>query len=54
MVDVQAAHDGLTVTNVPAYSPRSVAEHALMQIFRLLRKSTALTPRWLVAIPLVQ
>lgn len=40
MVDVQAAHDnGLTVTNVPAYSPRSVAEHALMQIFRLLRKS---------------
>ena len=40
MVDVQPAHDnGLTVTNVPAYSPRSVAEHALMQIFRLLRKS---------------
>ncbi|MCW4388851.1 D-2-hydroxyacid dehydrogenase [Limosilactobacillus oris] len=40
MVDVQAAHDNdLTVTNVPAYSPRSVAEHALMQIFRLLRKS---------------
>lgn len=40
MVDVQAAHDnGLTVTNVPAYSPRSVTEHALMQIFRLLRKS---------------
>ena len=40
MVDVQAAHaNGLTVTNVPAYSPRSVAEHALMQIFRLLRKS---------------
>ena len=40
MVDIQAAHDnGLTVTNVPAYSPRSVAEHALMQIFRLLRKS---------------
>lgn len=40
MVDIQAAHDnGLTVTNIPAYSPRSVAEHALMQIFRLLRKS---------------
>lgn len=40
MVDIQAAHDnGLTVTNVPAYLPRSVAEHALMQIFRLLRKS---------------
>lgn len=40
MVDVKRAHDnGLTVTNVPAYSPRSVAEHALMQIFRLLRKS---------------
>ena len=40
MVDIQAAHDnGLTVTNVPAYSPRSVAEHALMQIFCLLRKS---------------
>ena len=40
MVDIQAAHDnGLTVTNVPAYSQRSVAEHALMQIFRLLRKS---------------
>lgn len=40
MVDIKRAHDnGLTVTNVPAYSPRSVAEHALMQIFRLLRKS---------------
>lgn len=40
MVDIEAAHEhGLTVTNVPAYSPRSVAEHALMQIFRLLRKS---------------
>lgn len=40
MVDLQAAHaNGLTVTNVPVYSPRSVAEHALMQIFRLLRKS---------------
>ena len=40
MVDIKKAHEnGLTVTNVPAYSPRSVAEHALMQIFRLLRKS---------------
>ncbi|MGM9891823.1 D-2-hydroxyacid dehydrogenase [Limosilactobacillus sp.] len=40
MIDLAAAHaNGLTVTNVPAYSPRSVAEHALMQIFRLLRKS---------------
>ena len=40
MVDLAAAKaNGLTVTNVPAYSPRSVAEHALMQIFRLLRKS---------------
>ena len=40
MVDIQAAHDnGLTVTNVPAYSPRSVAEHALMQSCRVLRKS---------------
>lgn len=40
MVDVAAARqNGLIVTNVPAYSPRSVAEHALMQIFRLLRKS---------------
>lgn len=40
MVDIQKAHEnGLIITNVPAYSPRSVAEHALMQIFRLLRKS---------------
>lgn len=40
MVDIEKAHEnGLTITNVPAYSPRSVAEHALMQIFRLLRKS---------------
>lgn len=31
-------HD-LKVTNVPAYSPRSVAEYAMMQIFRVLRKS---------------
>lgn len=40
MIDLAAAKkNGLVVTNVPAYSPRSVAEHALMQIFRLLRKS---------------
>jgi D-lactate dehydrogenase len=38
MVEVEAAKAaGLKVTNVPAYSPRSVAEFALMQIFRLLR-----------------
>ena len=37
-IDVVAAKKaGLIVTNVPAYSPRSVAEFALMQIFRLLR-----------------
>lgn len=40
VVDLNLAKEnGLTITNVPAYSPRSVAEHALMQIFRLLRKS---------------
>ncbi|HAT54457.1 MAG TPA: lactate dehydrogenase [Lactobacillus sp.] len=40
MINVEAAHKaGLIVTNVPAYSPRSVAEHALMQIFRVLRKA---------------
>ncbi len=44
MVDLAAAkQNGLKVTNVPAYSPRSVAEHALMQIFRLLRKTPRLT-----------
>lgn len=38
MIDLAAAREnGLTVTNVPAYSPRSVAEFALMQTFRLLR-----------------
>lgn len=41
-IDLKAAHDhGLTVTNVPAYSPRSVAEFALMQIFRILRNTYA-------------
>ena len=46
MVDLQAAKEnGLVVTNVPAYSPRSVAEHALMQIFRLLRKSYRFDPQ---------
>lgn len=40
MVDIKKANEhGLIVTNVPAYSPRSVAEFALMQIFRLLRKT---------------
>ncbi|MHA3067003.1 D-2-hydroxyacid dehydrogenase [Lacticaseibacillus saniviri] len=38
VIDVSLANDAdLAVTNVPAYSPRSVAEFALMQIFRLLR-----------------
>ena len=37
MVDIKKANENdLVVTNVPAYSPRSVAEFALMQIFRLL------------------
>lgn len=45
-INVPLAHqNGLKVTNVPAYSPRSVAEHALMQIFRLLRKSYAFDHR---------
>lgn len=40
MIDLtEAQTNNLTVTNVPAYSPRSVAEYALMQIFRLLRKA---------------
>lgn len=40
MINIKEANaNGLTVTNVPAYSPRSVAEFALMQTFRLLRKS---------------
>ncbi|WP_314737929.1 NAD(P)-dependent oxidoreductase [Limosilactobacillus urinaemulieris] len=40
MIDLDEARaNNLTVTNVPAYSPRSVAEYALMQIFRLLRKA---------------
>lgn len=40
MVDIKKANENdLVVTNVPAYSPRSVAEFALMQIFRLLRKT---------------
>lgn len=45
-INVPLAHEnGLKVTNVPAYSPRSVAEHALMQTFRLLRKSYAFDAR---------
>lgn len=46
MIDVTRAHQvGLKVTNVPAYSPRSVAEHALMQIFRILRKAPIVDAR---------
>mgnify|MGYP004472598795 FL=1 len=46
MVNVPLAHEnGLIVTNVPAYSPRSVAEFALMQIFRLLRNTYAFDHR---------
>lgn len=38
MIEVDLAKKaGLKITNVPAYSPRSVAEMALMQILRLLR-----------------
>lgn len=45
-INVELAHQlGLKVTNVPAYSPRSVAEFALMQIFRLLRKTYAFDQR---------
>lgn len=45
-INVDLAHQlGLKVTNVPAYSPRSVAEFALMQIFRLLRKTYAFDQR---------
>lgn len=45
-INLAAAHAaGLIVTNVPAYSPRSVAEHALMSIFRILRKSAIVDNR---------
>ncbi|WP_155287084.1 NAD(P)-dependent oxidoreductase [Lacticaseibacillus zhaodongensis] len=45
-INIPAAHAaGLIVTNVPAYSPRSVAEHALMSIFRILRKSAIVDNR---------
>lgn len=45
-INVPAAHKaGLVVTNVPAYSPRSVAEHALMSVFRILRKSAIVDNR---------
>lgn len=45
-INVPAAHAaGLIVTNVPAYSPRSVAENALMSIFRILRKSAVVDNR---------
>ena len=46
MIEVTLAQAaGLKVTNVPAYSPRSVAEMALMQIFRLLRRTWAFDHR---------
>lgn len=46
MIEVDLAKKaGLSVTNVPAYSPRSVAEMALMQIFRLLRQTLAFDQR---------
>lgn len=46
MIEVALAQAaGLKVTNVPAYSPRSVAEMALMQIFRLLRRTWAFDAR---------
>jgi len=46
MIEVALAKEaGLKVTNVPAYSPRSVAEMALMQIFRLLRRTWAFDHR---------
>jgi D-lactate dehydrogenase len=45
-INIPAAHAaGLVVTNVPAYSPRSVAENALMSIFRILRKSAIVDNR---------
>jgi D-lactate dehydrogenase len=40
-----ARQAGLIITNVPAYSPRSVAEFALMQIFRLLRHTPVVDAR---------
>lgn len=46
VIDLNLARKaGLKVTNVPAYSPRSVAEHALMQILRLIRKSYVIDKR---------
>ncbi len=45
-INLDAAHAaGLVVTNVPAYSPRSVAENALMSVFRILRKSAVVDHR---------
>lgn len=45
-INLELAHqNGLVVTNVPAYSPRSVAEFALMQIFRLLRHTPVVDHR---------
>ncbi|MCM0582478.1 D-2-hydroxyacid dehydrogenase [Weissella diestrammenae] len=46
MIEVDRAKNaGLSISNVPAYSPRSVAEFALMQIFRLLRHTPAFDTR---------
>ncbi len=46
MIDLEACKiHGIHACNVPAYSPRSVAEHALMQIFKLLRKSPEIDRR---------
>lgn len=46
VIDLNRARKvGLKVTNVPEYSPRSVAEHALMQILRLIRKSYIIDKR---------
>ena len=46
VIDVQKAKEnGLVVSNVPAYSPRSVAELALTHTFRLIRKQELVDQR---------
>lgn len=46
MIDVrEAARNGLTVTNVPAYSPNAIAELAVMQTMQLIRHMPALSRR---------
>lgn len=46
VIDLEAcSRHGLIATNVPQYSPRSVAEFALMHIFRMLRKMPELEKR---------